>query len=295
MAQRYDNTVKYIMFEHADAFAQFVIGDVNVKVLANLETEQATIKAHRTDCTMRVQFPDETAILHTEVQTHTSAKPIWLRLAGYNGFLNHAHEMNVYCNVLYLHPRAGRNDTGLYEYGRGTDYEFRLRYKVIRLADFEGEAILEMQAPGLLPFTPLMQPPAGMPPARWLEKCFDAIGTSRTDEVTRHHLFEAAGVLGGLAQDPHLIRHFLPEGIMLESAFVQLYMDEARDEGRDAGRMEAMTDAILAALGTQFHPAAVQALKPTLAEIKDMQRLQQLHLTAMRSESLEAFMQHLGK
>ena len=25
---------------------------------------------------------------------------------------------------------------------------------------------------------------------------------------------------------------------MLESAFVQLYMDEARDEGRDEGRME---------------------------------------------------------
>ena len=78
---------------------------------------------------------------------------------------------------------------------------------------------------------------------------------------------------------------------MLESAFVQLYMDEARDEGR----MEAMTDAILAVLSLQFHPAAVQALKPTLAEIKDLQRLQELHLAAMRSESLEAFMQHLGK
>ena len=78
---------------------------------------------------------------------------------------------------------------------------------------------------------------------------------------------------------------------MLESAFVQLYMDEARDEGR----MEAMTDAILAVLSLQFHPAAVQALKPTLVEIKDLQRLQQLLLIAIRSDSLEAFMQHLGK
>ena len=78
---------------------------------------------------------------------------------------------------------------------------------------------------------------------------------------------------------------------MLESAFVQLYMDEARDEGR----MEARIDDILAALGTQFHPDAVQALEPKLAEIKDLQRLQQLHLAAMRPESLEAFMQHLGK
>ena len=78
---------------------------------------------------------------------------------------------------------------------------------------------------------------------------------------------------------------------MLESAFVQLYMDEARDEGR----IEARIDDILAVLSLQFHPDAVQALKPKLAEIKDLQRLQQLHLAAMRPESLEAFMQHLGK
>ena len=78
---------------------------------------------------------------------------------------------------------------------------------------------------------------------------------------------------------------------MLESAFVQLYMEEARNEGE----IKALTDAILALLGTQFHPDAVQTLQPRLAEIKDLQRLQQLHLAAARSESLEAFMQHLGK
>ena len=78
---------------------------------------------------------------------------------------------------------------------------------------------------------------------------------------------------------------------MLESAFVQLYMEEARNEGE----IKALTDAILALLGTQFHPEAVQTLQPKLAEIKDLQRLQQLHLAAARSESLEAFMQHLSK
>ena len=90
---------------------------------------------------------------------------------------------------------------------------------------------------------------------------------------------------------------------MLESAFVQLYMDEARNEGRDEGRnegrdegrIEARIDDILALLGTQFHPEAVQTLQPKLAEIEDLQRLQQLVLAAARSESLEAFMQHLGK
>ena len=78
---------------------------------------------------------------------------------------------------------------------------------------------------------------------------------------------------------------------MLESAFVQLYMEEARvEEG-----IKVLTDAILALLGTQFHPDAVQALKPKLEEIDDAQRLQQLVLAASRAESLEAFMQHLSK
>ena len=124
-----------------------------------------------------------------------------------------------------------------------------------------------------------------------MEQCLNAIATSRTDESTRHLLFEAAGVLGGLAHNPRLIRYFLPEGIMLESAFVQLYMEEAKEKGR----IDATIDSILALLSLQFHPDAVQALKPTLEKIDDVQRLQQLHLAAARPESLEAFMQNLSK
>ena len=59
------------------------------------------------------------------------------------------HEIPVYSNVIYFHPRAGRNDTGLYTQ-QWDGYEYRLRYKVIRLIEREGEAILEMQAQGLL-------------------------------------------------------------------------------------------------------------------------------------------------
>ncbi len=78
---------------------------------------------------------------------------------------------------------------------------------------------------------------------------------------------------------------------MLESAFVQLYMEEAKEKGR----IDATIDSILALLSLQFHPDAVQALKPTLEKIDDVQRLQQLHLAAARPESLEAFMQNLSK
>lgn len=52
-------------------------------------------------------------------------------------------------------------DPGGYAYKRN-GYEHVNRYKVIQLSKIDGQAILEMQAPGLLPFTPLMKPPAGM-------------------------------------------------------------------------------------------------------------------------------------
>ena len=119
-----------------------------------------------------------TVIFHTEVQTDDSRKPMWSRLANYNGFLIHQHEIPVYCNVLYLHPNAGRNDKGFYAY-KGMGYEYVLRYKVIRLIEIDGQSILEKQVPALLPFTPLMKPSAGTDETRWLEKCIDAISVSK--------------------------------------------------------------------------------------------------------------------
>lgn len=160
MAQYYDNAAKYVMLEHAQPFAEFMFGGPNITVLERLETEEPTLKTHQNDSTLKVQLPNETAILHTEVQADNSRKPMWCRIAGYNGYLINLHEMPVYSNVLYLHPKAGRNDTGYYAY-TGPGYEYTLRYKVIRLIEIEGQSILEMQAPGLLPFTPLMKPPEG--------------------------------------------------------------------------------------------------------------------------------------
>ena len=127
MAQYYDNAVKYVMLGYSQEFAEFMVGRSNIKVLENLETEQPTIKSHQNDSTLKVQLENETVIFHTEVQTDDSRKPMWSRLAGYNGFLIHQHEMPVYCNVLYLHPNAGRNDKGFYAY-KGMGYEYVLRY-----------------------------------------------------------------------------------------------------------------------------------------------------------------------
>ncbi len=42
-----------------------------------------------------------------------------------------------------------------------------------------------MQAPGLLPFTPLLKPPAGMNIERWLQQCVDATRSVPVDQWTQ--------------------------------------------------------------------------------------------------------------
>ena len=196
--------------------------------------------------------------------------------------------MNVYCSVLYLHPRAGLNDPGFYAYekhGRG----YKHTYRVVRLIEIEGQSILELQEPGLLPLTPLMKPPSGMNEVQWLDKCVDATAVSGVGVEDRDLLFAALGVFGGLVYDRQLIEERLPEGIMLESPFFQEYLQEAEERGQRQGTINS----ILTLLDDQFQSEAVQALKPTLETIEDLEHLQQLLRAVPRAQSLEAFTQNL--
>ncbi len=306
MAQYYDNAAKYIMLEYSQEFAEFMLEDSNITVLERLETEEPTLKTHQNDSTLKVQINNETVILHTEVQTDNSRKPMCYRMVGYNGFLTNLYEIPVYSNVLYLHPRAGRNDKGYYAY-KGSGYEYTLRYKVIKLIEIDGESILEMQAPGLLPFTPLMKPPEGINSNRWLEKCIDVTTSVPTDQHTRDTLLAALGIFGGLVYEPQLIKQLLPEGIMQESPFFQHYIQEAKieakqeglkegiEQGIEQGERKGTIESIIALLGRQFETEAVHALKPALESIDDLQDLRQLLLAVPQSDSLEAFMQSLHR
>ena len=148
IAQDYDNMGKNLWTEHADDLSRFVLNQDDVEVLKDLGTDQQTIIARRTDITKRVRVNGQEAILHVELQLRESTdKPMWARNAQYQGYLVGKYEMPVYSNVIYFHPRAGRNDPGIYAY-KWNGYEHANCYKVIRLIEIEGQAILEKQAPG---------------------------------------------------------------------------------------------------------------------------------------------------
>ena len=210
----------------------------------------------------------------------STRKPMWARNAQYQGYLVGKYEMPVYSNVIYFHPTAGRNDTGRYEYS-WSGYEYTLRYKVIRLIEIEGQAILERQAPGLLPFTPLMQPPAGMPPENWAQECIDATRAAPVDQKTEADLLFALYLFGSIVYDPQVFKRRIPEELMRESKGYQLMLRENTIEH------------IIALLEQQFHTEAVRALTPMLQNINDLERLKELHLAAARVPNIENFAQKL--
>jgi len=127
MRHRYDNVAKFVTTEYAQPFAELILGYSDVTVLEPLATEQITFQTRHTDSTLKVRFPNEMAILHNEVQAYDSREPMQFRMAGYHGFLIKQYRMPVYCSVIYLHPDAGRNDPGYYEYvGNACEYKLKL-------------------------------------------------------------------------------------------------------------------------------------------------------------------------
>ncbi|MYB95132.1 hypothetical protein F4054_03325 [Candidatus Poribacteria bacterium] len=145
---------KILWTDHAADLSRFVLGEEDVEVFEDLDTEQQTVIARQTDITKRVRVNNQEAILHVELQLRDSTDtPMWARNAQYQGYLVGEHQMQVYSNVIYFHPTAGRNDTGRYAYN-WSGYEYTLRYKVIRLIEIDGQTVLEMQTPWVAALCP---------------------------------------------------------------------------------------------------------------------------------------------
>ena len=99
-------------------------------------------------------------LVHHEFQTTDSTDPpMPRRMASYIGHLIGRYGLPVHSYVLYLRPNAGRRDPGYY-IQEHPDHLIVIRYKVLRLSQLPGQAVLDSGSAGLLPFAPLMQPPA---------------------------------------------------------------------------------------------------------------------------------------
>ena len=293
MAQ-YDEIVKHLMDRFADEFAILAFDTPDVQVLETLDTEQQTIKVHRNDMTFKVLWHNETVLLHIEVQTQDSReKPMPLRVLAYTSELLLRHELPVYSMVLYLSPNAGQTDPGGYSYGNDV-FGLQHKYHVIRLADLEGAAFLDAASVGLLPFTPLMRPPTDMNTEVWLRKCVEKTEAAPVDTQTRGTLLFALSTLGSIAHDLTFLQKLISEEMMQESPFIEHLIQKYSEQGIEQGSREMSTKNILSVLTERFPQSDVQPVEQALESIQDIDRLTELHRTAVKTPSLEAFLQTLN-
>ena len=286
MAQDYDNIGKKLWADHAEELSRFVLDTDDVEVLTDLGTEQQIIE-RETDIIKWIRINGHEAILHVELQLRDSTDtPMWARNAQYQGYLVGKYQMPVYSNVIYFHPNAGRKDPGGYTY-TWNDYEHTNRYKVIRLIEIDGQAVLEKQTPGLMPFTPLMKPPPGMYLERWVQECVNTTMATSVNQKTQADLLYGIYLFGSVVIDATLLEQFIPEELMRESEGYQRQMERAA--------RETTIENTLVLLADQFQPETVSALTPALRNVKDLQKLKQLLRAAARVQNIEDFEQMLSE
>lgn len=295
---RYDIVTKDALQKFPEDILQAVLERTDFQFLGFVEGEFTNVEIRRTDSLIKVLLGNELVLVHIEFQVGDSAAPGMVRRnVGYLGRCYERYGLPILSHVIYLRPNAGRNDPGGYRQDV-PNYRFIVEYKVIRLIELDGQSVLDAQNVGLMPFAPLMKPPAGMEHLQWAVQCNQKAKTLSLPTDIRSNLLVSQWVLSGLIHPHQTINSFLSEAVMQESSVYQHLvetMGEKRyQQGIEQGARQSTMRDLFAVLEFRFDGRAVQALRPALESIQDLQRLQALHHEALSTESLETFVYTLG-
>ncbi len=281
----FDIVSKQLIKDYPTDFVRFTFEQENIEVLEVIDTEQPTVESRLMDSLMRVQIHGEEALVHTEFQTGDSTNPSMpRRMAGYIGRAIETYGLPIYSNVIYLRPAAGQRDAGQYVQER-VGYRIVIQYKVIRLIEIEGQAVIDQELWGLLPFAPLMKPPQGMVAAQWLRRCVQTAEALPFDPPNKSNFFTDIAILSGLIHDSQTIINIISEETMYESSIVQHFTER--------GQRQQGIESILDILGMRFDSSEAETLKPAIETIEDLQHLKQLLRSAVQAPNLDEFKQTL--
>ena len=290
-----DTIAKHLIQTYPADFARFALQRDDIEDIEVIESEQPIVKARRTDSLLRVRIGGQEVLVHHEFQT-TDHSAMSRRMAGYIGRIIENYGLPVYAHVFYLRPAAGRRDPGYY-LQEHPGYQILVQYKVIRLSQLSGQAVLDRTFVGLLPFAPLMQPPAGQTEAAWLEQCVARAAALPLDRPSKADFLAGLAILSGLVYNPQTVMAIVSKehlmDLIRESSFAQYLAETIREEvikqGIEQGGRERAIEYLLDVLAIRFALAASDPLAARIVTIEDVQRLKQLHRAAIQVPSLEAF------
>ena len=292
-----DTVSKHLIQTYPADFVRFALQRDDIEVVEVLDTEQPIVETRHTDSLLRVRIGGQDALVHHEFQTTDSTNPpMPRRMAGYIGRSIENHGLPVYAHVLYLRPDAGRLDPGYY-LQEDSGYQILVQYKVIRLSQQAGQAVLDSGYVGLLPFAPLMQPPAGQAPEAWLDQCVAKAAAVPLERSVKADFLTGLAILSGLVYNPQTIMAIVSKehlmDLIRESSFAQYLAENAREEGLkqgiEQGIEQGLRQSIQEVLALRFDPSAAQSFTADLESINDVQRLTHLHRGAIQAPTLEAF------
>ena len=291
----FDTVAKHLIQTHPADFARFTLQCDDIQDVEVLDTEQPNVR--RPDSLLQVCVGGKEVLVHHEFQTTDSTDPpMPRRMAGYIGRLIERYGLPVFAHVLYLRPNAGRRDPGCY-IQEHPDYPIAIRYKVLRLIQLPGQAVLDSGSVGLLPFAPLMQPPAGQAKAAWLEHCVAKAWDMPLKRPVKADVLTGLTLLSGLVYNPQTVTAIVSKeylmDLMRESPFAQYLTQQAREQGIEQGieqgeRKHAI-EALLEVVELRFGADVAESLAAPIRAIDEVPRLNQLHRTAIQASSLEEF------
>ena len=306
-ANRYDVAAKQSTRAYPNDMLRLILGTSDFEFVAHLDTELPAVDVRQMDSLTKIRLEGELTLIHREYQLHDSYPiPIERRVAGYRGRCHEDSGLPIRSYVIYFQPPAGRRDPGGYFQNVNVPGQrFISEYEVIRLYEWEGGPVLEAALPGLMPFVPLMQPPAGVDSVAWLRQCDATTRQLPLDTASIDNLLMSTGIFGNLLHAPATVFSIISEEDVRHSSIFQYLMqkpmEEALQEGIQQGIQQGMelgerknaVDALMDVLETRFENSDVQLLKPTFESITDLQRLKHLHHTALRAPTLDAVLRTL--
>ncbi len=324
-ANRYDVAAKHSARAFPNDMLRLLLGTSDFEFIEHLDIELPAMDVRRMDSLTKISLVGEPTLIHREYQMYDSYPiPIERRIAGYRGRCYEDTELPIRSYVIYFQRPAGRRDPGsYYQNVHVPGQRFISEYEVIRLYELDGGPILETQLPGLMPFVPLMQPPAGVSSVTWLRQCVATTRQLPLDTASIDNLLMSTGIFGNLAYAPETIYSIISEEDMRNSSIFQRLMqqpleearhealqqgkeigrEEGREKGREEGREEGIElgmtrgreqgargtaiDALMNVLDARFQDRDVQVLKPLFEGITDVQHLNQLLRTAAQAATLD--------
>ena len=195
--------------------------------------------------------------------------------------------------MIYLRPTAGRRDTGRYIQA-WPGHEMLVKYKVIRLSEREGQALLEGGHPGVLPFVPLMKPPSDLSSEAWLRHCIRATDALPLETSTKVDILAGMAILSGLSYELSTVRRIIfqegfMDAIMRESSFAQYIIQQGIEQGMERGERERAIADILDVLEIRFDAATAGQFADRIRSIADLQHLKRLLRSAVQVVDIEEF------